>query len=77
MNELQRHVQRETLRWIVGRTITCPITGAVLDVRTAVMVENSAGTKVLGVVSTEGWDQIGEGVLKTDPTVVVTKGSEL
>jgi hypothetical protein len=77
MIDLQKKLQREVLRYQVGRAITCPITGTVLDVRTAVMVENSAGTAVLGVVSPEGWEQIEDNVLRSDPSVIVTKGSEL
>lgn len=77
MSDLQEHVQRELLRYALQRTITCPITGAVLDVRTAVMVENSAGTAVLGVVSPEAWKQVKDNVLRSDPNVIVTEGSKL
>lgn len=77
MPDLETRVKREVLRAAVARQITCPITGEVLDVRTAVMVENSAGTATLGVVSATAWEEIGAAVLRADANVIVTKGSDL
>lgn len=51
MSEIERKVNRTLLRYAVSRNITCDVTGAVLDVRSAVAVTavlgDKAGTSVL------------------------------
>lgn len=41
----------------VGHQMTCPVTGAVLDFRTAVVVENVETDRVIMVLSPEAWEQ--------------------
>lgn len=55
MNPLETRVDLEIRRHAVGNAITCSVTGAVLDVRTAVLVETNG--KTMGVLSPEGWRQ--------------------
>lgn len=65
---MQEYVTHQVYAHIVGRAMTCPATGAVLDVRTAVVVED-AQEKVLGVLSPEGWEQIKDGVKAKVPNL--------
>lgn len=59
MNELERRLNRETLRHAVGRTITCIVTGEILDVRNAVLVEAWRGDRLTTslVVSAGAYDE--------------------
>lgn len=52
--DLQDHINEKLYAHIVGRHMTCPATGRVLDVRTAVVLED-ADERVLGVLSPEAW----------------------
>lgn len=58
-------IDREVLKAAVMRRITCPASGVVLDVRTAVYfhIENAAGRAGCEVVDAAAWDGgIGEKV---------------
>lgn len=72
--DLQQHVQKQFLKFAVQRQITCPITGTVLDVRKAVLVETETGQTV-AVISREAFTELeAKGI---DPSLVLTKGWEL
>jgi len=70
MDLLPAKLSREMLRYAIGRVMTCPVTGAVLDVRSAVLVESADGTRLIACVSAEGWRQHGAGVLAIVPDAV-------
>lgn len=42
---------------LIGRQMACPVTGQLLDVRTAVCVEAADGVTTLGIFSPQGWEQ--------------------
>ncbi|SCL70485.1 hypothetical protein GA0070606_5415 [Micromonospora citrea] len=59
--ERDAHLNRETLLYAVQRTIQCQRTGAILDVRTAVMVTTILGDKRgAWVLTGEAWDEMEE-----------------
>lgn len=68
MTDLTDRLEHEMYAWLVGKYMTCPATGKVLDVRTAVVVEEADGIKTLGVFSPEGWAEIKDRVLAQLPT---------
>ena len=57
--DLERMANREILRYAVQRTITCPLNGRILDVRTAVHIEASRDEKIITslTVSAEVYDE--------------------
>lgn len=56
-------LRRETLRMAVCRKITCDLTGAVLDVRTAVLIETTGQMFVLpGAVFDQVESRLREGI---------------
>jgi len=55
--DLQEIVHAEHVRYLVSRTITCPRTGEVLDVRTCVVLLDSDGDP-LAVLSQAGWAEL-------------------
>lgn len=59
---LENIVRGQMVAYLVGRVITCPVTGAVLDARTAVAFTDTDGDPAY-VVSPEAWAAI-----KTSPT---------
>ena len=59
---LEDIVRGQMVAYLVGRVITCPVTGAVLDIRTAVAFTDADGDPAY-VVSPEAWKAI-----KTNPT---------
>lgn len=67
MSTITEYVDREVVRCLVQREITCPRTGDVLDVRTCVVLRDSDGDPV-AVVSQDGWAAIvndgGDAILK-------------
>lgn len=52
---LGERVQLEIRRAAVARDIFCPVTGGVMDVRTAVLIESVAHGTTLACLSPEGW----------------------
>ncbi|MFG3602595.1 hypothetical protein [Micromonospora chersina] len=59
--ERQKHLDREVLLYAVQRTIQCQRTGAILDVRTAVMATTVLGDKRGAWVMTgDAWDEMEE-----------------
>jgi hypothetical protein len=48
------HVRKELVRFLVSRTIFCPVTGELLDVRTCVVLNDPDGDPRY-VLSQEGW----------------------
>ncbi|MFB2586983.1 hypothetical protein [Herbiconiux liukaitaii] len=72
---LENIVRGQMVAYLVGRIITCPVTGAVLDARTAVAFTDDDGDPAY-VVSPEAWAAI-----KTNPTaracLVGTRGYTL
>lgn len=71
MDLLPAKLSREMLRYAISRVMTCPATGAVLDIRSAVLVESADGTRLIACVSAEGWRTHGAGVLAIVPDAVV------
>lgn len=74
-------VKRETLTYAVQRLIFCPYTGALLDVRSTVMLDGSEHGQGMHVMTAEAWDSIkdsvfGEGKLNADDYEVLD-GREL
>lgn len=59
---LENIVRGQMVAYLIGRVITCPVTGAVLDARTAVAFTDADGDPAY-VVSPEAWEAI-----KTNPT---------
>ncbi|MCP2341145.1 hypothetical protein [Actinomadura rupiterrae] len=57
MDDLILIVARELLRFAVQRQIACPITGEVLDVANAVLVDATDHGGAMVVVTGEAWDQ--------------------
>lgn len=57
MSSLREVVRTNNVRFLVGREITCPRTGEVLDVRTCVVLLDSDGDAVQ-VISQKGWAQV-------------------
>lgn len=70
MDLLRRKLSREVLCHAIGKVWTCPVTGEVLDARSAVLVESADGSRVLAVVSAEGWRQRGAGLFGIVPDAV-------
>lgn len=58
---LESIARDQMVAYLVGRVITCPVTGAVLDARTCVAFADADGDPAC-VVSPEGWEAI-----KTNP----------
>ncbi len=52
MEELAR---REIRRYAVARAITCPVTGQVMNVKNAVLIESATSGQTLAVLSPAGW----------------------
>lgn len=72
--DLQQYMKKELLRYAIGRQITCPIKGVVLDVREAVLVETDSG-RTIAVICREAFTELeAQGI---DPSLVLTKGWEL
>lgn len=46
MNEVERRLSREALRYAVQRRISCPVSGEILDIRSAVLVEAYDGDRL-------------------------------
>jgi hypothetical protein len=70
-------LNQELLRYAVSRAILCPLTGAVLDVRTAVLVDATDHGGAMAVVAGDAWDTNKDVVVKavladdgTDFTVI-------
>lgn len=78
---IRETVDRELIRALVARQITCPRTGALLDVRDCVVLRDSDGDPAY-VMSQAGWADVVEGGggalleashgLKADPATVRT-----
>jgi hypothetical protein len=66
-------LNEEVYRHAIGKLIFCPVTGRVLDIRTAVVVESSDGERIITIVSPEGWTERGEAVLAKAPNLRVTE----
>ena len=64
-------VELEYRRFVVGKQMFCPNTQRVLDYRTAVIIENSAGDRLIGVVSPEAWRKVGAEFLAKFPDVIL------
>ncbi|SDZ48462.1 hypothetical protein [Herbiconiux ginsengi] len=54
---LENIVRGQMVAYLVGRAITCPVTGAVLDARTCVAFTDAEGDPAY-VVSPEAWEAI-------------------
>ncbi|MCS5735789.1 hypothetical protein [Herbiconiux daphne] len=54
---LENIVRGQMVAYLVGRVITCPVTGAVLDARTCVTFIDADGDPAY-VVSPEAWEAI-------------------
>lgn len=54
---LTTHLRGQLVRSLVQRTIMCPRTGEVLDVRTCVVINDTDGNPI-AVVSQDGWKVI-------------------
>lgn len=54
MSTIAEHVDRELVRALIVHQITCPRTGTLLDVRTAVVVRGADGDPV-AVLSQQGY----------------------
>ena len=57
--DLATHLRKQLVRSLVQRAITCPLTGAVLDVRTVAVVNDADGDPAI-VLSPEGADVPGD-----------------
>ena len=55
----ERKMQRELLRHIVSKTMFCPVSGSVLDVRTCVVFVDTDGDPSQ-VLSQSGWQRLVE-----------------
>lgn len=66
--DLQEHLNQQLYAGIVGRVMTCRATGAVLDVRTAVVIED-ADERVQAVLSPEGWARVKDAVTARVPNL--------
>lgn len=69
--DLAAKVELETRRYAVARQITCPVTGEVLDVRTAVLVECNEG-RTSFALSREGWRRRKDALRERIPDLVVS-----
>jgi len=76
MSYRQDMVAWQVRRAAVARAIFCPVTGQVLDVRTAVLLGSGDGQRVLAVLSPEGWAQRAGAVRAAMPDAVVTSAKE-
>jgi hypothetical protein len=54
---IEDHVRRELVRFLVQKTIFCPRTEVVLDIRTCVVILDSDGDPAF-VMSQKGWAEI-------------------
>lgn len=72
---LKPYLQRQVLKYAIGRQLTCPIKGTVLDVRRAVLVETESGQTV-AVISKAAYDEL-EAKGGIHSSLVLTKGWEL
>ena len=72
---LRAQLEGELLRWAVGRAITCPYCGDILDCRRAVLADSASGGSTVACVAC--WDKAKEYVLARVPDVEVTDGREL
>jgi hypothetical protein len=72
MDDAESRASWEIRRAAVARAIFCPVTGQVLDVRTAVLLESARRRRVLAVLSPQGWALREEVVRAALPDVVVT-----
>lgn len=72
---LRPQLDKQLLRWAVGREISCRGCGAILDVRRAVLADSPTVGSV--VVCGTCWDKAGEHVRATCPDVEVTDGRKL
>lgn len=82
-NPLELRANRSLLKYAVQKQITCPRTGQVLDVRTAVAVtvkNSKGGESTFAMVGTE-WDKIANHIqhlaVEQKCTVEVLDGREL
>lgn len=66
---LERHLQRQMIKYAVQMRMMCPLTGVVLDQRTAVAIETAEG-KFLGVVAPEAWVDVEPTVRAKMPDVI-------
>ncbi len=66
--DLRDKLEHDLYAWLVGKAMFCPYGGQVLDIRTAVVVEEADGIKTLGIFSPETWAVIKDRVLATVPT---------
>ena len=72
---LRPQLEGELLRWAVGRAITCPGCGRVLDCRRAVLADSpSQGS---AVACSECWDKAKAHVLARVPHLEVTDGRDI
>ena len=69
MSDFEDRINHEVYRYAVGKQLFCPVTNAVLDVRTAVVVESANGEHIITVVSPEGWAERGPALLSKFPTL--------
>lgn len=64
-------IEHKMYAYLVGKQMFCPMTGKVLDIRTAVVLEHPEGRRTLAIVSPEAWAEKEAAVRETLPDVVV------
>ena len=72
---LRAQLEGELLRWAVGRAITCPYCGAILDCRRAVLADSPSQGSTVACVAC--WDKAKDHVLATIPDLEVTDGRDI
>jgi len=56
--DFAEQIEHNMYAWMVGQQMFCPYGGQVLDVRTAVVVEEADGIKTLGIFSPQTWAEV-------------------
>ena len=57
MNDLEEILRAEMVKYLVQKTIFCPNTGQLLDIRTCVILNDTDGDPT-AVLSPDGWNNI-------------------
>jgi hypothetical protein len=65
--DFAEQIEHNMYAHMVGRQIFCPMAKQVLDIKTAVVVEEADGIKTLAILSPEGWERVRREVLAIVP----------
>jgi hypothetical protein len=66
--DFAEQIEHRMYAQMVGRQMFCPIGGQVLDIRTAVVLEEADGIKTIGIFSPETWEKIKVAALQAVPS---------